>query len=229
MIEKINNNFKDRLHSAMIDKGFDIKDISMGTKISYEMIRRYLQGIATPREAKLDKISKFLNVDKSWLLFGIGDNNTNEIPPKKYENSFYIEVLDITASAGTGYLNSDVKEVIKLIEYDSEQAQILFKGVDANNLKVINISGDSMQGTFESGDSIYVDVSKKEFNGDGIYVFTFGKSLYVKRLQVIKDKIVVISDNKAYERWEIDENELERLYIHGKVMLSQSMLLRKHG
>lgn len=46
--------------------------------------------------------------------------------------------------------------------------------MDANNLKVINIAGDSMQGTFKSGDSIYVDVSKNEFNGDGIYVFTFG-------------------------------------------------------
>lgn len=171
-------------------------------------------------------LSIALKCDAQWLEYGTGDTSNYLI---KNKNSFYIEVLDITASAGTGYLNSDVKEVIKLIEYDSSQAKMLFNGVDANNLKVINISGDSMQGTFESGDSIYVDISKKEFNGDGIYVFTFSKSLYVKRLQIIKDKIVVISDNKAYERWEINEDEIDQLYIHGKVMLSQSMLLRKHG
>lgn len=59
-----------------------------------------------------------------------------------------IEGLDIKASVGAAYLNSDVKEVIKLIEYDSEQAKDLFNGVNTENLKVINISGDSMQGTF---------------------------------------------------------------------------------
>ena len=37
-------------------------------------------------------------------------------------------------------------EVIKSIEYDSDQAKILFNNIDANNLKVINITGDSMQG-----------------------------------------------------------------------------------
>lgn len=230
MTENINNKFKDRLHSVMLERGFDLKDVSKGTKISYEMIRRYYQGIATPRENKLEKISKFLNVDKSWLLFGVGDNNeTLQKKKENRDNSFYIEVLNITASAGSGYINSDVKEVIKLIEYDSEQAKTIFKGIDAENLKVINISGDSMQGTFDSGDAIYVDVSKRFFEGDGIYVFTFGRNLYVKRLQVIKDIIRVKSDNKLYDSWDISEEEIDQLYIHGKVMLSQSMLLRKHG
>ena len=223
------NEFKDRLCSVMTKKNLEIKDVSDGTKISYEMVRRYKSGLAKPRGIKLDILSKFLGVDKSWLLFGTGDKKNNEILIQNDKKSFYIEVLDLTASAGTGYLNSDVVEVIKLIEFDSDQAKILFNNIDANNLKVINIAGDSMQGTFESGDSIYVDISKKEFNGDGIYVFSFGRSLYVKRLQIIRDRLVVISDNKMYERWEIQENELDQLFVHGKVMLSQSMLLRKHG
>lgn len=67
---------------------------------------------------------------------------------KLNKNNFQIEGLDIKASVGAAYLNSDVKEVIKLIEYDSEQAKDLFNGVNTENLKVINISGDSMQGTF---------------------------------------------------------------------------------
>lgn len=67
---------------------------------------------------------------------------------KLNKNNFQIEGLDIKASVGAAYLNSDVKEVIKLIEYDSEQAKDLFNGVNTENLKVINISDDSMQGTF---------------------------------------------------------------------------------
>lgn len=224
-MSNINNEFKDRLRLAMAEKNFEIRNVSDGTKISYEMIRRYTVGLAKPRGINLDKISKFLDVDKSWLLFGTGDNKNI----KKDQKSFYIEVLDVEASVRTGYLISDVMEVIKLIEYDSEHARALFNGIDANNLKIINISGDSMQGTFESGDCVYVDVSQQEFNGDGIYVFTFGRNLYVKRLQIIKDKLFVISDNKAYKEWDISEEEIDKLYIHGKVMLSQSMMLRKHG
>ena len=158
-------------------------------------------------------------------LYGINQNNryhTND-------NNYVIEILDINASAGLGYLNSDVMEMVKLIEYDSEQAKLLFRGVSAENLKVINISGDSMQGTFDSGDAIFVDVSKRMFEGDGIYVFTFGRNLFVKRLQVIKNVIRVKSDNQLYDSWDISEDEIDQLYIHGKVMLSQSMLLRKHG
>ena len=59
--------------------------------------------------------------------------------------------------------------------------------------------------------------------------FTFGRGLYVKRLQLIKNKLIVISDNKKYQDWDISEEEIDQLYIHGKVMLSQSMMLRKHG
>lgn len=72
-------------------------------------------------------------------------------------------------------------------------------------------------------------IYQKKFNGDRIYVFTFGKSLFVKRLQIIKNKLIVISDNKKYKEWDINGDEAEQLYIHGKVILSQSMLLRKHG
>lgn len=51
----------------------------------------------------------------------------------------------------------------------------------------------------------------------------------VKRLQIIKNKLIIISDNKKYKEWDISEDEVDQLNIHGKVMLSQSMLLRKHG
>ena len=224
-MSNINNEFKDRLRLAMAEKNFEIRNVSDGTKISYEMIRRYTVGLAKPRGINLDKISKFLDVDKSWLLFGTGDNRNI----KKDQKSFHIEVLDVEASVRTGYLISDVMEVIKLIEYDSEQAKFLFNGIDENNLKVINVTGDSMQGTFENGDIIYIDITVNQFQNDGIYVFTFENRLYVRRLQMIKNKLVVLSDNKKYRDWEISTDEFDQLDVHGKVILSQSMKFRKHG
>lgn len=217
------------IKKRMQDIGETQESLAEKLSVTQGSVAHWLSGRRKPDTDIIASMLKAVGI-KEIIINSDGSATENKTQDKLInKTNFQIEVLDITASAGMGYINSDVKEVIKLIEYDSNQAKMLFNGMDANNLKVINISGDSMQGTFESGDSIYVDVSKKEFNGDGIYVFTFGKSLYVKRLQIIKDKLIVISDNKKYKDWEIYENEIHDLYIHGKVMLSQSMLLRKHG
>ena len=61
-MSNINNEFKDRLRLAMAEKNFEIRNVSDGTKISYEMIRRYTVGLAKPRGINLDKISKFSKV-----------------------------------------------------------------------------------------------------------------------------------------------------------------------
>lgn len=189
-------------------------------------IAHWLSGRRKPDIDIVASIIKAVEI-KSITISSDGSVDETKSQLNYNKNNFYIEGLDVTANTDNGYLNSDVMEVIKSIEYDSDQAKILFNNIDANNLKVINIVGDSMMGTFESGDSIYVDISKKEFNGDGIYVFSFDRNLYVRRLQMIKNKLFVISDNKKYKEWNINENEFDLLYIHGKVMLSQSMMLKK--
>lgn len=223
MLNTWQNIVKNRLKAT----GKTQENLAEKLNVTQGSIAHWLSGRRKPDTDIVASILKALGI-KAIIINSDGYAEEINAQPDHNKNNFYIEVLDITASAGNGYLNSDVMEVIKLIEYDSEQAKVLFKGIDVNNLKVINISGDSMQGTFESGDCIYVDVSQQEFNGDGIYVFTFGRSLYVKRLQLIKDKLFVISDNKSYKEWDINKEEIDQLYIHGKVILSQSMILRKH-
>jgi phage repressor protein C with HTH and peptisase S24 domain len=94
---------------------------------------------------------------------------------------------------------------------------------------VINVRGDSMADTIEPGDLIFVDISINEFDGDGIYVFGFDDKIYVKRLQMIPDKILVISDNPKYREWSVDKSNEDRFYVFGKVMISQSQSVKRHG
>ena len=222
------NTWQNLVKNKMKATGETQEDLAEKLNVTQGSIAHWLSGRRKPDTDIVASILKAVGINKIIIN---SDGYAEEInsQPNYNKNTFHIESLDITTNLGNEYLNSDVMEVIKLIEYDSEHARALFNGIDANNLKIINISGDSMQGTFESGDCVYVDVSQQEFNGDGIYVFTFGRNLYVKRLQIIKDKLFVISDNKAYKEWDISEEEIDKLYIHGKVMLSQSMMLRKHG
>lgn len=56
----------------------------------------------------------------------------------------------------------------------------MFDGRKVENICIINVCGDSMLGIIESGDLLFVDVSIKNFDGDGIYVFFYDDIVYVK-------------------------------------------------
>jgi Predicted transcriptional regulator len=83
----------------------------------------------------------------------------------------------------------------------------MFNGRKQEQIKIINVRGDSMSGTIEPGDLLFVDISVQSFDGDGIYAFIYDETAHVKRLQKMKDKILVISDNKTYTPWEPIEKE----------------------
>lgn len=142
---------------------------------------------------------------------------------------YRIDVLDVSASAGDGSPSKDVVEVIRSIEYVPDQARVIFGNRPETSVKLINVRGDSMEGTIEPGDLIFVDVAVSTFDGDGIYVFDFNGDMFVKRLQKVKREIIVISDNPRYREWSISEEELSMLHVAGRVMLSQSQQFRRHG
>lgn len=64
--------------------------------------------------------------------------------------------------------------------------------------------GDSMQGTFNAGDPLQVDIRVNRFQGDALYVFQVGDHRYIKRLQRVPGKgLAVISSNPEYKTWYI--------------------------
>lgn len=62
--------FADRLTKLMSAKGLSRNDLSDETGISYEMIRRYSEGIAKPRSKKLKLISDALSTSAAYLDYG---------------------------------------------------------------------------------------------------------------------------------------------------------------
>jgi phage repressor protein C with HTH and peptisase S24 domain len=143
---------------------------------------------------------------------------------------FRVEILDVSASAGAGFIQgSDVIDVIRSIEYNNDRAMAMFGGRPSDSVKVINVRGDSMAETIEPGDLIFVDISITDFDGDGIYVFGFDDKIYVKRLQMVPDQLLVISDNPKYREWVVDKSNEHRFYVYGKVMISQSQSFKRHG
>lgn len=137
---------------------------------------------------------------------------------------YRVDILDFIGSAGPGSIvTSHFIETIRVIEYTTEQARALFGNRPAAHVKVITVNGDSMNGTISPGDQIFVDTSVTHFDGDGVYVFVFGKTLQVKRLQMQRDRLAVISDNPIYEKWYVEPEDEDTFYVMTKVLLRQSV------
>ncbi|HBW3583191.1 TPA: S24 family peptidase [Klebsiella pneumoniae] len=139
-------------------------------------------------------------------------------PNNSTDKKYILEVFDTEFSCGEGRLTPDYPEIIRSIELDPEEAKRMFGGRQASSLKIATAMGDSMLGSISPGELVVLDVTVKRFVSDGIYAFVYGDNLHIKRLQLLKDRLIVISDNTSYDRWEVTSEDEELFHIQGFVV-----------
>lgn len=226
--------FADRLNKAITEAGHTQASLGDAVGVSQPSIWKLSTG-KSKSSRKLYEISKVLGVSPDWLLTGTGpmraDGQQPAAPTVTTPSNIYrVEVLDVQASAGPGtMLSADFVETIRAIEYTPEKGRALFDSIPSESVKVITVRGDSMEGTIDPGDEIFVNVAIRGFDGDGIYVFVFGNTMHVKRLQMHKDRILVISDNTKYKEWYIEDGELDKFHIMAKVLIKQTIAYKRFG
>lgn len=222
--------FSERLAQAMENAGYTQGRLAKEVDMAQSSVNKLLKNAKGSR--KTVEIASVLGVRPEWLSTGEGEMAVGVArePTALYQvkpslNGIYrVDVLDVKASAGPGTLiTSDFIETIRAIEYTTEQARALFGNRPATHVKVITVNGDSMDGTISPGDQIFVDTGVTHFDGDGVYVFVFGKTLHVKRLQMQRDRLAVISDNPIYEKWYVEPEDEDAFYVMAKVLLRQSV------
>ncbi|EKO3414929.1 hypothetical protein SD340_004299 [Vibrio fluvialis] len=127
----------------------------------------------------------------------------------------YVTYYDITASAGAGRLIEYVPN--KRVEL-SETLRLALNIQTPSRAKLLNMEGDSMHPTLKDKSILAIE-ELETFKQDGVYVFTFDNTLYVKRLQKSREGIKVISDNPIYDAWFINRDEVDTpmFTIHGRV------------
>ncbi len=96
------------------------------------------------------------------------DGQQSGKPAVSHSKYFKIDVLLIEVSAGPGVINREFVEVLRSVEYSFDDARHMFDGRKAENIRIINVRGDSMSGTIEPGNLLFVDITVKSFDGDGI-------------------------------------------------------------
>jgi transcriptional regulator with XRE-family HTH domain len=136
----------------------------------------------------------------------LGANTTNVIMadfsrPGLVGDEVWIAHYDIRAAMGGGEIAQDYPEMFQDVRVSPKHLREL--GVDFEehfHLKMVTGWGQSMEPTIKHRDPLIVDVSIREFAGDGIYLFSWDDHIYIKRLQVAdEDHFEMISDNTRHK------------------------------
>lgn len=130
----------------------------------------------------------------------------------------WIAHYDVRAAMGGGQSAHDFPEMLQDVRVSPRHLRDL--GVEFTehfHLKLVTGWGQSMEPTIKHRDPLIVDVSIREFVGDGIYLFSWGDHIYIKRLQIAdEDHFEMISDNSKHKDRMIRREET---YIQARVLL----------
>jgi transcriptional regulator with XRE-family HTH domain len=205
----INKPLVARLRSVMLKKGLNPKTLAERSNVGRSFVYDILNGkSANPTSAKLTAIAEQLGVSVQYLLSGVYAENSDgkseiaEIPTLITEPKLDGQMA-VTTKNDKFYCfkNNWIKEKL---------------ATTAQNLRAINVVGDSMTPTLQNGDVILININQTMPNPPGLFVLFDGLGLHAKRLEQIgKDKIRVMSDNAQYQAYEMDVQEIN---IIGKIV-----------
>lgn len=167
-------------------------------------------------EVKLKKLLAIAEDDDAEAAGGVLVHDAYR--PGKVGDEVWIAHYDVRGALGGGEIAHDFPEMLQDVRVSPSQLRAM--GVEFKehfHLKMITGWGQSMTPTIKHGDPLLVDVSIKEFVGDGIYFFSYQGFQYIKRLQMKgKDKFKMLSDNRKHKAEDIF---LDETYIQARVLL----------
>ena len=137
--------------------------------------------------------------------------------PGQVGDEVWIAHYDVRGAIGDGQVPHDYPETFQDVRVSPSHLREL--GVQFKehfHLKMISGQGESMAPTIKSRDPLLIDVTVREFTGDGIYALTWQNHFYIKRLQVLdEDNFEMLSDNPLHGPRTIRKDDT---YIQGRIL-----------
>lgn len=194
------------------------KNAAEALSVSTDQLARYIRGEGEPDILSAAEFCRRAKCSLMWLAYG-AEEPSHHVAEERAE---YISVPlynGVRAAAGGG----------AVIEHEAPDDALIFKeewirfelGARPQDLYLIRVSGDSMEPTLRSGDTILVDRRATRPDREGVYILRMNEMLLVKRLQALPGGIVkVTSDNQAFATFDVKLADIEGgdLSIVGRVV-----------
>jgi phage repressor protein C with HTH and peptisase S24 domain len=137
------------------------------------------------------------------------------VPGSSPEEFSYVPKVRARLSAGGGSLVVD--EAIDSY-YAFRHAWLRRKG-QISQMRLMRVSGDSMEPTLRDEDVVLIDLSQTEIYTGKIYAVGIDEEIVVKRLDKKPGKFVLVSDNRQlYPPFEVALDESSNVRVLGRVI-----------
>ncbi|MFX0197382.1 MAG: S24 family peptidase [Candidatus Hodarchaeota archaeon] len=118
----------------------------------------------------------------------------------------------LSAGGGSFEVASEVKG------YYSFRTDWLSKRGAADKMVLLGIVGNSMEPELKDGDTVLIDESQKSIIAGAVYAVGIEDTVMVKRIEKHPNKLVLLSENKNYSPIYLQEDEIDKVRIIGKVI-----------
>lgn len=197
--------FPQRLKQLRKEMGLSQKSLSEHLGVTQQAVGKWETGRSSPDPATLARLAELLETSADYLL-GISEQPAEPAAPSLPYGESPIPVIG-TVRAGYGSLAFEE-------DYGVEYACVK----DPESYFYLVVKGDSMEPRIQGGDLALVHRQPTLENGDlGVMVFGEGEGTLKKYIQ--RGNAVILQPfNPAYEEKVIRGEELNQLFIAGKVV-----------
>ncbi|MFY9074739.1 S24 family peptidase [Malaciobacter mytili] len=205
-IDKIIEKLKDVLSNELGNKKVFDKDIAKTLGIKYDNFRKHKQYNKVPYYEIMSFLAK-RNISINWFFF-------NQLPESLVDSTSNYIILkyqkNINITAGGGGINYELNPEPLIID-----KQLLdYINSSYKYTEVLKVFGDSMEPDIKENSLIFVDKSKKEIDNKSIYVINTLDGLFIKKLNIDNDKVILKSTNHFFSDIKLNINDIN---IIGKV------------
>lgn len=152
-----------------------------------------------------------LNPD--WVETGLGPTF---LKPSASDEPAFEQVPKVKARLCAGDGSFEVGSEIE--GYYAFQRQWLSGRGNSDRMVLLDIFGNSMEQELRAGDTVLVDQSQKDVLSGAIYAVGIDDTIMVKRLEKHPSKLVLLSDNRDYAPIYLENDDIEKVRIIGKVI-----------
>lgn len=220
--------FAGRLALALTDHEFGVTQAELAKAVGYKnqsSIGNILSDPTRSGSSRTFQMAQALHVEPAWLSDGLGPMRRNDTraATTSARSAHVIEVPMSCTGGGMSLAGKAVAEYEMLagnlpIDRDWLRHE-LPELSNPSNLAIMPGYGDSMLGTYNDGDLLFVDRGVQDVKLDAVYAFRHDGGMYIKRIQRLPTgNLKIISDNKKYESYEITKGKWRDFVMVGRVL-----------
>lgn len=205
----------DRISQRMKELGLQHKDLVAATGASKGTVTNWINGVNNPTGKRLVQLAQALKTTSSWLLTGNSTPEFAQVEPwdsntplddDEIEIPFF---KDFSFACGGGSIGEAIANETRKLRMSKATLRNL--SITKENAVAATASGDSMSPTIKDGDTIHVDLGRKNIKDGKIFAICIGGLFYCKRLYNLPlGGVRIVSDNSV-EFPEIQLSSQERI------------------